>query len=462
MPKRNERYLGGYAEYPLFFKGFLVFGIIVIAFIFIYYTQNVIGKIKQDSKRVLTAYARLWQMAASESPGGPEIDVIFEEIIQKSDFPIVVTDANGEPQAWREVEVAWDDTTYASRQKLKKIVEGMDKHKEPIPIYFGEEKKIINYLHYGDSKLITRLKLMPLVEVGVLFLFILVGFITFRNIKRSEQRSIWVGMAKETAHQLGTPLSSLLGWLELLKTKCESFGTSPSFDTESQDEVQDKSVSAEGGFASGGQDKSAPFGTSEIKQDELEASKLEGIKFELDEMIKGMQGDIKRLEKIATRFGQIGSTPELKSTDLNKIVSETVAYFKRRLPHAGSGVVIKENLENLIPVKVNAELLSWVIENLLKNSLEAVDSKKGTIQVSTKLDQDRKNITIEICDNGRGISSREQKKVFKPGYTTKKRGWGLGLSLAKRIVEEYHLGKIFLKESLPNERTTFLIVIPIE
>ena len=118
MPKRNEKYLGGYAEYPLLFKGFLVFGIIVIAFIFIYYTQNVIEKIKQDSKRVLTAYARLWQMAASESAGGPEIDVIFEEIIQKSDFPIVVTDANGEPQAWREVGVEWNDTTYQSRLRL--------------------------------------------------------------------------------------------------------------------------------------------------------------------------------------------------------------------------------------------------------------------------------------------------------------------------------------------------------
>jgi signal transduction histidine kinase len=445
MPKRNEKYLGGYAEYPLLFKGFLVFGIIVIAFIFIYYTQNVIEKIKEDSKRVLTAYAKLWQMAASESAGGPEIDVIFEEIIQKSDFPIVVTDADGRPQAWREVEVSWNDTTYASRQKLNKIVEKMDKHKEPIPIYFGEQKKIISYLHYGDSKLITRLKLMPLVEVGVLFLFILVGFITFRNIKRSEQRSIWVGMAKETAHQLGTPLSSILGWLELLKTKCES-------------------VSAEGGSASGGQDESAPFVSkpSKTKENESETYKSEEDRFELDEMIKGMQADIKRLEKIATRFGQIGSTPELKSTDLNAVISETVAYFKQRLPHGGSGAVIKENLDDLVPVRVNAELLSWVIENLLKNSLEAVDPKQGIIQVFTKLDEDRKNITIEISDNGRGIFSRDQKKIFKPGYTTKKRGWGLGLSLAKRIVEEYHLGKIFLKESIPNERTTFLMVIPIE
>jgi signal transduction histidine kinase len=441
MPKRDEKYLGGYAGYPLFFKGFLVFGIILIAFVFIYYTQSVIGKIKEDSKRVLTAYARLWQMAASEPAGGPEIDVIFEEIIQKSDFPIVVTDANGEPQAWREVEVAWNDTTHASRQKLKKIVENMDKHKEPIPIYFGDEKKIINYLHYGDSRLITKLKLMPMVEVGVLFLFILVGFITFRNIKRVEQRSIWVGMAKETAHQLGTPLSSLLGWLELLKTKCESFGTSPSFDIPplAGDEVQDKSI-----------------------QDKSESSRVEEIRFELDEMTKGMQGDIRRLEKIATRFGQIGSTPELKSADLNKVVSDTVAYFKHRLPHAGSGVVIRENLGNLVSVRVNTELLSWVIENLLKNSLEAVDPKQGVIQISTKLGKDKKDITIEVYDNGRGIPSSEQKKIFKPGYTSKKRGWGLGLSLAKRIVEEYHLGKIFLKESIPNERTTFLMIIPTE
>ena len=430
MPKRNKKYLGGYAEYPLVFKGFLVFGIILIAFILIYYTQSVIGKIKEDSKRVLTAYARLWQMAASESARGPEIDLIFEEIIQKSDFPIVVTDADGEPQAWRETGVAWNDTTYESRQKLKKIVEKMDKHKDPIPIYFGGEKKIINYLHYGDSKLITRLKLMPLVEVGILFLFILVGFITFRNIKRSEQRSIWVGMAKETAHQLGTPLSSLLGWLELLKIKCEPVPLSPE-----------------------------PLKTG---QDESESSKLEGNKYELDEMIKGMERDVKRLEKIATRFGQIGSTPELKSTDLNAVVSETVAYFKQRLPHAGTGVVIKENLGNLVPVKVNTELLSWVIENLLKNSLEAVDPGPGIIQVSTKLNQDKKNIIIEVCDNGRGIPPRQQKKIFKPGYTTKKRGWGLGLSLAKRIVEEYHLGKIFLKESVPNQMTILLMVIPIE
>ena len=430
MPKRNKKYLGGYTEHPLFFKGFLIFGLILIAAVSFYYTQTLISQIKENSQRVLTTYARLWQLAASAPASGQEIDVIFEEIIQKSDFPIVVTDGEGELQAWRGVGVDWDDTTYMSREKLKKMVKKMDKHRKPIPIHFGTRQEIINYLHYGDPMLISQLRMMRLVELGILSLFILVAFITFRNIRMAEQRTIWVGMAKETAHQLGTPLSSLLGWLELLKTKCES----------------------------------APLVSkpSAVRQDESETSRLEDNEYELDEMTKGMERDVKRLEKIATRFGQIGSIPELKSTDLNAIVSETVTYFKQKLPQAGSGVVIKENLGDLVPVKVNPELVSWVIENLLKNSLEAVDPGRGIIQVSTKLNQDERNIIIEVLDNGRGIPPRQQKKIFKPGYTTKKRGWGLGLSLAKRIVEEYHLGKIFLKESIPNQRTTLLMVIPIE
>ena len=416
MSKRNEKYLGGYADYPWFFKGFIVLGIVLTAAIFIYYTQDVIGKIKENSRKVLTTYARLWQMAASAPTTGAEIDVIFEEIIQKSDFPIVVTSADGEPQAWRGIEINWEDTTYLSRKKLDQIVKKMDEHREPIPIYFGPEKKIINYLHYGDPPLIAQLRMMPMVEVGVLTLFLLVAFITFRNIKRAEQRTIWVGMAKETAHQLGTPLTSLLGWLELLKTKCN-----PKTQTVEPD--------------------------ADLK---------------LEDIWERMRVDLVRLGKIANRFGQIGSMPELKSTDLNAVVSEAVAYFRQRVPHNGTGVVIRENLEELVPAKANAELMSWVMENLLKNSLEAVDPKEGIIEVSTHLDKDKKLIHIQVSDNGRGIPQRRQKMIFNPGYTTKKRGWGLGLSLAKRIVEEYHLGKIGLVESTPNLRTTIRVCIPIE
>jgi signal transduction histidine kinase len=430
MFKRKGGNLRGHAEYPLFFRGFLIFGIVLIAAVFFYYTQTLISQIKENSRRVMSTYARLWQLAASAPATGAEIDVIFEEIIQKSDFPIVVTDAGGELQAWRGVGVDWDDTTYISREKLKGMVHQMDRHRKPIPIYFGTRQEVINYLHYGDPVLISQLRMMSMVELGLLCLFVLIGFITFRNIRMAEQRTIWVGMAKETAHQLGTPLSSLLGWLELLKIECESAPSPPE--------------------------------SSGAKEAESEIAKMAEAKPELHEMIEGMERDVKRLKKIATRFGQIGSTPELKSTDLNAVVSETVAYFKQRLPHAGANLVIKEDLGDLVPAKVNAELLSWVIENLLKNSLEALAPGQGIIQISTRFNQDKKKLSVEVLDNGRGIQSREQKKIFKPGYTTKKRGWGLGLSLAKRIVEEYHLGKISLKESIPNERTVLLMVIPVE
>jgi signal transduction histidine kinase len=249
-----------------------------------------------------------------------------------------------------------------------------------------------------------------------LTLFVLIAFVTFRNIKMAEQRTIWVGMAKETAHQLGTPISSLLGWLELLKVRCES-------QTKASEEDSDLT----------------------IKQ-----------------IADRVDVDLRRLGKIAHRFEQIGSVPGLKPTDLNVVVSEAAAYFRQRLPHNGSGIIVSEQLGQLVPAKANAELMSWVVENLLKNSLEAVDPRAGVIEVSTGLDREKKNVTIQISDNGRGIPPRRHKKIFKPGYTTKKRGWGLGLSLAKRIVEEYHLGKISLKESIPNEKTTISMCIPVE
>ncbi|MGB7063206.1 MAG: HAMP domain-containing sensor histidine kinase [Candidatus Zixiibacteriota bacterium] len=416
MAKRNDKYLGGHHEWPLWFKGFLVFGVVLIAGVFFFYTQTLISQIKENSRQVMNTYARLWQLAASAPTSGAEIDVIFEEIIQKSDFPIVVTDAEGELLAWRGVGVDWDDTTYISREKLKKMAQKMDRHKQPIPIYFGTRQEIINYLHYGDPVLISQLRLMSFVELGLLTLFVLIAFITFRNIKMAEQRTIWVGMSKETAHQLGTPISSLLGWLELLKAKCETQAETPEEDS--------------------------------------------GLTIE--QIAERVDVDLRRLGKIAHRFEQIGSVPELKSTDLNTVVSEAIAYFRQRLPHNGSGVVIKERLGSLAPARANAELISWVMENLLKNSLEAVDPRKGVIKVLTSLDKEKKTILIQVTDNGRGIPPRRQKKIFRPGYTTKKRGWGLGLSLAKRIIEEYHLGKISLKESVPNQRTTILVCVPTE
>src|SRR4030066_1925468 len=405
--KDRESFIVEYKGYSLFFKIFLIFGVLVIAAVFLYFTQDIVTKLKEDSRRVVAAYSRLWQIAASESAEKEEVSFLLEEVIQRADFPLIVTGPEGEPQAWKGVPgIASDDTTFASRQKLKEIAKKLDEDHLPVPIFYGKEDFIISYLHYGDPEIIARLHLMPIVEVGVIALFILITFISFRNIKKSEQHSIWIGMAKETAHQLGTPISSLMGWLELLKQ--EQYGH--------------------------------PTGN-------------------LKETVSKMEEDLHRLEKIAHRFSQIGSIPELKETDLNSIIEEVVKYFRNRLPHAGSGVCIKTDLKPVPLLKINAELVSWVIENLIKNALESVDPKQGVIEISTAANS--KLVTLTISDNGKGIPTKEQKRVFHPGYTTKKRGWGLGLSLAKRIVEDYHQGKIVLEESIPNQKNVFIVSFPI-
>jgi hypothetical protein len=288
----------------------------------------------------------------------------------------------------------------------------------PIKHYDPEtdEETVINYFYYGDPILIRQLQAMPLIEIGLVAIFIIIGYIGYRNIKRSEQNFIWVGMAKETAHQLGTPISSLMGWLEIIRT-------------------------------------------------EVDESTWQGIKSEatidLSEITGRMENDVERLQKIANRFSQIGSEPTHGEADLNQVISSTVDYFKLRLPYHGNGVSLKFDSGPTAMVKINAELISWVFENLIKNSLEACDPRSGRIVISTSINTERDLVEATIEDNGKGISPAHQSKIFQPGFTSKKRGWGLGLSLAKRIVEEHHKGKIILKHSEPNQKTVFLVCLPI-
>lgn len=224
-------------------------------------------------------------------------------------------------------------------------------------------------------------------------------------------------MAKETAHQLGTPISSLMGWLELLKANGE------------------KAVSR-----------------SNAKNDTPD----------LREISQRMSMDVERLQKIANRFSQIGSRPTLVTTDMNRVVFDVVGYFKERLPQHGKGIRIDFAAGNVKNVRINAELIGWVIENLIKNSLEACDPKDGRIEIKTLMSPDGRSVITELSDNGKGIAQSDQKKIFHPGFTSKKRGWGLGLSLAKRIVEEYHKGRIGLKSSVPNRETTMQVILPAE
>ena len=394
------------------FKLFLLAGIVLISIVFIWYTLDVIEQLKEDAEQMVRSYVNLWQKAASDSTSSGEVQIIFEEVIKKANFPVVIADPEGQPIFWRNVEGIIDnDPLPETRSRVQKLVDELKQSGREIPLKFGETT--INYFYYGDSPVIRQLQRMPFIEIGLVGAFILVGFIGFQNIRRSEERHIWVGMAKETAHQLGTPISSLMGWLELLpdKARCE-----------------------------GAVDKSTDIETADI--------------------FRQMKTDVDRLQRVANRFGQIGSKPELKEININVLLEETAAYYRRRLPYDGKGIQIICTLADLPPVKLNGELITWAVENLVKNSLQAVDPQKGRIEILSTLAGDSYGLIVQVIDNGSGIPSGMARKLFRPGFTTKKRGWGLGLTLARRIVEDYHGGRITLLRSHPGE-TVFQIVLPL-
>ncbi len=402
-----ELYLGR----TTFLKVFLIGGVIAISALFIWYTFNVIDQLQNDTRDQVDKYVRLWQLAANSPTSGEELPFIFDEIIVKARFPIVVLDRNKEPVSWRNIaDMPSDDTTQAAFEELREVADKMYRQNGEYPLYFGETN--VNYLRYGDSEVINQLKIMPFIAVGIVLAFMIVAIIGFQNIRRSEERYIWVGMAKETAHQLGTPLSSLLGWLEVI-----SFEHRHEMNTADQDQL-------------------------------------------LDTTIGNMTVDVQRLQKVANRFGQIGSIPDLEECDLNALINETAEYYRKRLPFEGKGTQILVRTSNIPTVRLNAELFGWVLENLIKNSIQAVDAKTGRITIVTGVTPDRHNVVLGIIDNGRGIAAPAARKVFSPGFTTKKRGWGMGLTLVKRIVEEYHVGRIALVKSQPGE-TVFEITLPI-
>ncbi len=393
-------------RFNTFFKAFLLIGVCAIGAVFIYYTSDIIDNIQQNEARIAETYTHIWQLVASDSVSGPVTSVLFDEVILKSEFPIVVTDTLENPLFWKSlpgIPSNTEDPEMVSR--VRKRLETMKARKGSIPIYVDSVE--IYKLFYDDTPLVGKLQLIPVVEMAMVVGFIILALVGFQHIRRSEQRSIWAGMAKETAHQLGTPISSLMGWLNLLKTG-----------------------ETNGEFTPG-------------------------------EMYRRIENDLTRLEMIANRFGKIGSIPKLFKSDLNHLTSEVVQYFRERLPHGGKGVQIEFIPGEVPEVNLNPELYGWVVENLIKNGLEAVDAKTGRITIKTYPAASGKMVTVEVTDNGRGIPRTDARRVFRPGYTTKKRGWGLGLSLARRIISEYHKGSISLARSELGKGTTFIINLPL-
>ena len=411
MPNMRGGLTDLYLGRSVLFKVFLAGGVLLISALFIWYTFVVIEQLQRDTRDQVDKYVRLWQLAANAPTSGDALPFIFDEIIVKARFPIVVLDADKQPVSWRNIPgISSNDTSRAVLEILKEEAGDMYRHNGEYPLYFGETN--VNYLRYGDSEVINQLRVMPFVAIGLVLAFLLVVIVGFQNIRRSEERFIWVGMAKETAHQLGTPLSSLLGWLEIIGREHRH-------------------------------DIPAP------EQEQL-----------LDSTVANMKMDVNRLQRVATRFGQIGSVPEMRECDLNAMVTDTVQYYRARLPFEGQGTQILISAGDIPPVRLNPELFSWVLENLIKNSLQAVDPKSGQVTVTTAVSADRRTVTLDISDNGRGIPPGATKKIFHPGFTTKKRGWGMGLTLVKRIVEEYHVGRIQLLRSQPGD-TVFRVALPI-
>ncbi|MFH1567703.1 MAG: HAMP domain-containing sensor histidine kinase, partial [Gemmatimonadota bacterium] len=322
-----------------------------------------------------------------------------------------VVDNQGQPLAWGGSGMPAPGDTAAAAAALKELKLGNG----PLSFRIPTEK----YIHYGHSDLIGRISVAPVVSIGAVVLFALVGYMGFRNLRRSEQRSIWVGMAKETAHQLGTPLSSLAGWLELMASRTAATG--------------------------GGAPAAVPVGPAPPESAEAIA--------------REMQKDLSRLNQIASRFSQIGSVPELRPGDVGEVITETIAYFRSRGPQFGRHALETE-LEALPQVPLNAELLSWALENLVKNAMDAVGQQEGIIRVRAGLHADRPAVRITVEDNGRGIEPENLARVFEPGFSTKKRGWGLGLAFVKRIVEEYHGGRIQIIRSGVGQGTVFEICLP--
>lgn len=416
--------LSGLLRAWLFLGGFLLVGVAVI------YTYNLTHRLNEQSRALSELFAEFCAVTTFSAIESPELQDVFGRVIKPSNFPMVLTDPEGRPFVWRGIDIdpdAIDIETIAEIDpdnpppgpiaEVIEMVDKFDRRNVPIPIRRPGEDVTFGYVHYGEPSIIQQLRWIPFVQLLVLVFFVGLGYVGYRSIKTSEQRSIWIGLAKETAHQLGTPISSILGWMELLTEKGE------------------------------------------------EGKKTEGV-VELDqaffgEVVDEMSNDAERLQKVATRFGQVGSLPKLDPQDLAPIVSEAVRYYQRRLPNLRKDLVIRERYDLVPPVNVNKELIEWVVENVLKNAIDATTKKDGEIGVELARRRETECVEVRVSDQGKGMTPQEARQIFSPGFTTKQRGWGLGLTLAKRIIEDYHGGKIWVEHSQPGKGTTFIISFPV-
>ncbi|NQU66795.1 MAG: HAMP domain-containing histidine kinase [Candidatus Marinimicrobia bacterium] len=370
--------------------GLFIFGFMIVFTVF-GLNWYMVKNIREDAREQVEYLARAYTDAINNLE--PEnIQYILEIIMPSINFPMVIT-SNNEIYAVKNLNINYPEGSPEYEAKIRDIIVRMDESFTPLPVTGNDIE--ISRIHYGDPAIVGKLRWVPYLEVGLMILYILLGFFGFQFIRNSEKRSIWMGMARETAHQLGTPISSLMGWVKLLE------------DGESRKEV-----------------------------------------------IPYIHEDISHLSQISNRFQKIGSHSKFKPVPLLKLAQKTADYMQARIPSSSRIQIVVSGEDATISGEET--LLSWALENLVKNALDALKNNTGTITVEIS---QAIGASIQVTDTGSGISRKNRNHIFKPGFSTKKRGWGLGLSLTRRIIEDIHRGKITLVSSKPGG-TVFRIDLP--
>ena len=370
----------------------LFFSAIFIGALSLWYTNFLMNKLSIEERKRIELWAEATQKLIN-SNHDDDISFLFEVQRSNETIPVILLDNNDNIISFRNLDsVKMSDKKYQSRilDKFKKN----GKESFIITTDTGEE---LNRIYYNDSFLLKQLQYYPYVQLGIITLFIIVSYFAFSVARKTEQNKVWLGMSKETAHQLGTPISSLMAWIEVMK-----------------------------------------------------------MNYSDEKLIEEISKDIHRLEKIADRFSKIGSKPMLDKTDVSSIIKHTVNYIKARSPQSVEFDINDELIDNN-NIPLNVELFEWVVENLCKNSIDAM-SGEGNLKIH--IFEFHRKIIIDFSDTGKGIPKSKFNAIFQPGYTTKSRGWGLGLSLSKRIVEQYHKGKILVKHSEIGTGTTIRVLLP--
>ncbi len=363
-----------------------------------YFSNSMARRLSKDEQSKMHLWAEAYRVIASVTAGNEAQNMALEIISNNETIPMIITDAEGNIFEHNNIKLPKSHQDAFIQEKLQEF-SNSEEH-PPIKVSFEVADGAFSqevYIYYGRSILLKRLAYFPFWQFLIIASFMLIAYFFFYISKRSEENRVWVGLSKETAHQLGTPISSLLAWMDLMRSGHTSH-----------------------------------------------------------EMVDEMQKDVTRLQKVANRFSKIGSKPTLEMYNLSEILDDSASYMSTRITRK---VKIVKNFqrEHFIPVMLNAELFEWVVENLLKN---AVDAMRGGGKITIVLEEDEKTASIDVMDEGKGIPKNKFKEVFQPGFSSKKRGWGLGLSFVRRIIKDYHGGKIFVKKSEIDIGTTFRIILP--